>query len=214
VAGKYGGRRTNQILPPGMAGFKRADNLYAYKGANVAKAKEVAGSLSGIPELRILHRTAASDVNRGQIMRYNLEQIGFKATTEAVPFAQLLARNGDKKNGKYDLIRLGWQADYPDPENFINVLLDGRQIPDEGSSNNSAYFNSAKFNKLMDDAAKLTGDARFNTYGGLDVQIMREAAPWAPIMNANNRLFFSSKVSNLIYNEANTNIAMHAIILK
>ena len=43
---------------------------------------------------------------------------------------------------------------------------------------------------------------------------MKEAAPWAPIINANNRIFVSSRIGNLIYNEANTNMALNAIVIK
>ena len=35
--------------------------------------------------VRILHRNSATDINRGQIMRYNLEQTGLKVKTEVVP---------------------------------------------------------------------------------------------------------------------------------
>jgi ABC-type transport system substrate-binding protein len=214
VSGKYGGRRTTQILPPAMPGFQQANNIYAYSGANVAKAKAVAGDVSNVPVLRIVHSNSPANINRGQIMRFNLEAIGLKAKTEPIPSAQLFSRAGDKKNGNYDLLAIGWQADYPDPSNFINVLLDGRNIPDSGSSNNNALFNSPKFNALMDKAALLSGDARFAAYGKLDVQIMKEAAPWAPYINSNNRIFVSSRISNVIYNEANTNVALNALVIK
>ncbi len=214
IAGKYGGRRTSQILPPGMPGFVQANNLYAYTGANTAKAKAVAGDVGSVPQLRIVHSNSTSNINRGQVMRFNLEAMGLKAKTEAIPSSQLFTRSGDKKNGNYDVLWIGWQADYPDPSNFINVLLDGRQIPDEGSSNNAALFNSPKFNTLMDKANLLSGDARYAAYGKLDVQIMKEAAPWAPIINANNRIFISSRIGNLIYNEANTNMALNAMTIK
>ena len=51
-------------------------------------------------------------------------------------------------------------------------------------------------------------------YGKLDVQIMKEAAPWAPYINSNNRMLVSSRISNLIYNEANTNVALNALVIK
>ena len=39
VSGKFGGRRTSQILPPAMPGFLQSNNIYAYNGANVAKGQ-------------------------------------------------------------------------------------------------------------------------------------------------------------------------------
>jgi ABC-type transport system substrate-binding protein len=214
ISGKYGGRRTDQILPPSMPGFIENNSLYAYKGANPTKAKQIAGDVSNVPTIRILVRNSAANINRSQIMRYNLEQMGLKAKTESVPTSQLFSRSGDKKTGNYDMIGIGWQADYPDPRNFINVLLDGRQIPDSGSSNNAAYFNSAKFNAAMDKADKLSGDARMKAYGNLDLQMMREGAPWAPYINNTNRYLISSRISNFTYNQANTNVALNALVIK
>lgn len=215
VAGKYGGRRSSQILPPAMPGFIESNQMYAYSGSNYAKAKAVAGDVSKVPVIRILHRNSQSNLNRGQIMRYNLEQMGLKAKTEAVPTSQLFARSGNKKTGNYDMAALGWQADYPDPENFINVLFDGRQIPDDGSSNNWSFFNSAKFNSLMDKAAALTGDARYKAFGTLDLQLMKEAAPAAPYINANNRILISKRIAgSLVYNDATTNSAYNAFVIK
>ena len=132
IAGKFGGRRTSQILPPAMPGFKQANNIYAYNGANPAKAKQVAGDVSKVPTAadRAL-ATRPSNINAGQVMRFNLEAIGLKARTEPIPSAQLFSRSGDRK-GNYDLLRIGWQADYPDPSNFINVLLDGRAFRTRG----------------------------------------------------------------------------------
>lgn len=214
IAGKYAGRRTDQILPPAMPGFLLNNNLYSYKGANPAKAKQVAGNTSGLPTIRVLVRNSASNVNRAQLLRYEFEQMGLKVTTEPVPTAQLFSREGDKKNGNYDVIGIGWQADYADPSNFINVLLDGRKIPDSGSSNNAAFFNSPKFNSLMDKANALSGDPRLKAYGKLDIQIMKEGAPWIPYVNQTNRNFFSARVGNIIYNQANTYIAMNAMTIK
>jgi oligopeptide transport system substrate-binding protein len=214
ISGKYGGRRTDQILPPSMPGFIENNSLYAYKGANPTKAKQIAGDVSNVPTIRILVRNSAANINRSQIMRYNLEQMGLKAKTESVPTSQLFSRSGDKKTGNYDMIAIGWQADYADPRNFINVLLDGRQIPESGSSNNAAYFNSAKFNAAMEKADKLSGDARLQAYGNLDLQIMREGAPWAPYINNTNRHLISSRVSNFTYNQANTNVALNSFVIK
>ena len=94
------------------------------------------------------------------------------------------------------------------------MLLDGRQIPDQGASNNVALLNSSKFNKLMDQADALSGDARASAYGRLDIQMMKEAAPWAPYINNTNRIFLSDRISNFTYNVANTYVALNALNIK
>ena len=215
VSGKYGGRRTDQILPPAMPGFILRNDLYAYKGAQPAKAKAVAGDVSNVPTIRILTRSSASNVNLGQLMRYELEQIGLKAKTEAVPTAQLFSRAGNPKSGQYDMARLGWQADYPDPSNFINVLFNGADVPTtDAGSNNWSFFKSPKFDALMGKAALMTGDARYSAYGNMDIQMMKDEAPVAPVLNSNNRILVSSRISNYTYNDANTYTAWNALVIK
>jgi oligopeptide transport system substrate-binding protein len=99
----------------------------------------------------------------------------------------------------FDIADEGWLADYADPYDFINVLLSGENIHDT-NNNNFAYFNSPSYNKLMDQAQQLSGSARYNAYGSLDINIMKNAAPWAPRSNATNRLVLSSHVGSFTYN--------------
>ena len=55
VAGKFAGKRTDQILPPNMQGFRDA-KLYPIKGANPAKARQLAGGAKD--DITLLHTTA------------------------------------------------------------------------------------------------------------------------------------------------------------
>ena len=52
----------------------------------------------------------------------------------------------------------GWFADYADPYDFINILLDGQTIH-ASNNNNLAYLNDPTLNKQMDAADALAGDA-------------------------------------------------------
>ncbi len=103
------------------------------------------------------------------------------------------------KGEPFDIADEGWLADYADPYDFINVLLSGENIHDT-NNNNFAYFNDPKYNKLMDQAQALSGNARSNAYGALDINIMKNAAPWAPRSNSTNRIVLSSHVGNFTYN--------------
>jgi ABC-type transport system substrate-binding protein len=193
VSGKFYGKRTDQILPPGMRGFVDGA-LYPIKGANPARAKQLAGGASNT--ITLIHTTSALRTAQAQVLKYNLEQMGLKVNTKPLPFAVALSTVGTR-GADFDAYVGGWVADYPDPFDFINVLLDGNNIQASNNSN-YAYFNNARFNKLMADAAKLSGQSRYTTYGKLDVQIMGQAAPWAPFVNPNTREFISARVSNYI----------------
>ena len=82
----------------------------------------------------------------------------------------------------------GWGQDYPDPYDFINILLAGDGIKPDNNVNLS-YFNSPKFNTLMKAAAKKSGAARYAAYAKLDHDLMAGPAPLAPYINTNARIF-------------------------
>ncbi|HEV2591004.1 MAG TPA: ABC transporter substrate-binding protein, partial [Gaiellaceae bacterium] len=66
LLGKYAGARTDQILAPGIPGYKPY-KIYAFSGANVAKAKQVGGSaLANAGALNVLHTTSPNGVASAQ----------------------------------------------------------------------------------------------------------------------------------------------------
>ena len=88
--------------------------------------------------------------------------------------------------------------DYPDPANFINVLLDGRRLQADNNVN-ASYFNNATYNSRMDEAYALAGAARLAAYGLLDRDIMRDQAPVATYISRNALTLTSAKVGCFQY---------------
>ena len=114
------------------------------------------------------------------------------------PTAVQLSKMGTKGEA-FDIGSHAWVADYADPYDFVNVLLDGGNIRDSGNVN-FAYFDDPKFTEKMNEAAALSGPQRYTAYGKLDVDIMRDASPWVVRANMNNRLFVSEHVGCFTYN--------------
>jgi peptide/nickel transport system substrate-binding protein len=193
--GKLGAKRSDQILVPGVPGYKPY-NLYAFRGANPAKAKAIDPSLAG-QTATIFHSTSSVAVNAAQVAAFNLSKIGMKTKDKPVPGSVYYKTLGTK-GVDFDLGRAGWCADYFDPFDYINVNLDGRSIQDQNNVN-FAYLNAPKLNKAMDAAADLTGAARAKAYQKLDYQIMKQYAPWVPYAIINGVFFVSARVKNYIY---------------
>ena len=128
LLGAYAGKRTDQILVPGIPGYKPF-NVYAIKGADVAKAKQVGGSaIASAPTLNVVHTTSSYSTNRAQVAEYNLKQVGFKINdvpTPATNYYQVIQTKGTTYNF---VTNGGWCADYFDPYDYFNVLFDGRKI--------------------------------------------------------------------------------------
>jgi ABC-type transport system substrate-binding protein len=209
VSGKYYGKRTDQILPPTLQGYREA-TLYPIKGANPAKARQLSGGAGNT--VTIIHSTTALRTAQAQVLKFNLEQMGLRAETRPLPFAVALRTVGTR-GADFDAYVGGWVADYPDPFDFINVLLDGGNIQ-ASNNNNYSYFNDAKFNKQMNDFAKLSGPNRYGSYGKLDVDLMRNAAPWAPFANPNSREFVSGRITNYIHHPVYAGAVINALAIK
>ena len=209
VSGKFYGKRTDQILPPSLQGYSDA-TLYPIKGADPAKARRLSGGAGNT--VTIIHSTTALRTAQAQVLKFNLEQMGLKAETRPLPFAVALRTVGTR-GADFDAYVGGWVADYPDPFDFINVLLDGNNIQ-ESNNNNYAYFNDARFNKQMNDFAKLSGPNRYESYGKLDVDLMRNAAPWAPFATPNSREFVSARITNYIHHPVYAGAVINALAIK
>lgn len=194
--GYLAGKRTDQILPPGMAGFRDAD-LYPLKQPNLVYAKRLAKGHTGDGSVTLYESNRGAGPLRAQIIQYNLKQIGLNVNTQLMPRAVQLQKEGTRGD-PFDMTDEAWQADYADPYDFVNVLLDGNDIH-ETNNVNDAYLNDPKFNKAMEQASLLSGPARYTAYGNLDVAIMKTDAPWVSRANANDRMLVSKRFGCFVY---------------
>jgi ABC-type transport system substrate-binding protein len=198
LLGAYAGKRTSQMLVPGIPGYKPF-NAYPIKGADVAKAKAVGGAaIAAAPALNVIHTTSTASTNRAQVAEFNLKQVGFKINdvpTPATNYYQVIQTKGTTYNF---VTNGGWCADYFDPFDYLNVLFDGRKLQ-PANNNNYAYFNNAAFNKGLDHASSLSGSARAAAYAQLDKDLMTKYAPVVPWVISTNRYFVSSRTKNWIY---------------
>ena len=211
-SGYLAGKRTDQILPPGIAGFRDA-NLYPLKGPDLTTAKKwmaKTGVKDGTTvEMYTSNRGAAP--LQAQIYQFNLKQIGLNVNTHLFARAVQIDKEGTRGE-PFDITTEGWIADYADPFDFINVLLSGDSLH-ASNNNNVAYFNDPTFNKAMRAAALLSGQQRYTTYGNLDVKMFATNPPWAARANFNDRILVSSRVGCFTFNSTYS-VDLAALCLK
>jgi peptide/nickel transport system substrate-binding protein len=196
-SGAFSGKRTDQILPPNMPGFKEADLYPTVKPPNFAIAKKLAAGHTGTGEATLYTFAESYGPLWGQVVAFDLKQIGIDVKVQAFPRALQIGKI-QTRGEDFDLAINGWGADYADPYDFLNVILDGTKL--QAANNvNIAYFNDPEFNRKLAQASALTGPERYSSYGALDVDIMRTAAPVAPILNANRRYLVSSRLGCFTY---------------
>jgi oligopeptide transport system substrate-binding protein len=100
----------------------------------------------------------------------SLAAVGIKMTAMEVQFADLIK---DRKVGKYQMSGIAWIADYPDAQNFLQLLY-GPNI----NISNDARFKSAEYDKLYLASLRIPdGPERNQLYREMS-RVVVAYAPW------------------------------------
>ena len=79
---------------------------------------------------------------------------------------------------RLQIFELGWTADYPDPENFLDLLFHSN------SSNNHTGYSNLHVDQLLERArVELKTDVRYDLYHQVEELILNDA-PWLPMWNS------------------------------
>ena len=195
--GPITGRPTDQYLPASMPGFVDA-KIYPLYFPNLAKAKALARGHTRNGKAALWIKDTPTDIAQAQIVQRNLKPIGIDVSVRKFPGPALFQRLFTPGSA-FDMTLVGFGPDYFDPYAMLNVLFDGRLIGTPYSFN-LGYFNSPRFNALFDRASRLTGSARYRTYGKLDVELARDQAPMAAYENESILTFVSTRTGCLVLN--------------
>jgi ABC-type oligopeptide transport system substrate-binding subunit len=216
-AGPYAGQPWSHLFNPGVPGW-RTSNPYPL-APNVAKARSLAAGHFKNGKITVYYRSSGTiNPAQAQIVRNDLINLGFQSgniTMKGFSGGNIYTAMGVKGNDADMGVSMGWCSDYPDPYDWINILLYGGGIIAENNVNYS-YFDSPVWNKKMEAAARLVGPNRLKVYGQLDLDLMSKAAPMAVERTYNNRYFFSNRVNpkGLVYQGIYQDFSIPAEALK
>ncbi|MFI5211677.1 MAG: ABC transporter substrate-binding protein [Ignavibacteria bacterium] len=147
------------LVPPVMPNYS-AKRIKGYN-FNLEKAKQLMTEAGypggkGFPEVTLsINEGGGRNTQIAEAIQNMLKEIGVTLKLQLLQFAQLLD-NIDA--GRSDLYRLGWNADYPDPETFLNLFY-GKNVPDnpnDKSPINSFRYKNPKFDELFEKAIATT----------------------------------------------------------
>jgi len=144
------GLAAQSIVPPGIAGYK-SDFVSPWRGPDLEKAKQLlaeAGYPNGKSLPEITYDCPSSTVSRqmGEHFKSQMEQIGVRVKVVQNPWPDLQKKIKTKTVMTHGI---AWGADYPDAENFLQLLYG----PNKSPGSNGANFDNAEFNKLFEQAA-------------------------------------------------------------
>jgi peptide/nickel transport system substrate-binding protein len=195
--GYKAGIPTDKYLPPQLPGASVEKTVYpnvpnpskAQSLMNQAKAQGVKTPLTA---LVYSTQGCQSCTNRMALLTQELKPLGINVKVKYFERAVQFQEEGVKGTPN-DIADEGWLADFPDPYDFLNILLSGDSIlPKNGD--NFSYFDDKSFNDRMNAAAQKVGSDRANTYGQIATDMKTQQAPWAAWSNQTNYDFFSARV--------------------
>jgi peptide/nickel transport system substrate-binding protein len=182
---------TDHYLPPGMPGY-RAGHIYPLT-PNLAKARQLITAAHAARRTAVLYTVdLPAALEQAQIVKNDLARIDLQVqihTFPSTPYWSLLLPN---PRAPFDLAYNGWDADYPDPDDFLNLLI--------ASGAWGPPLRDPVAQRELAAAARLSGPERYLTYGALDLDLARNVAPLAAFGNVSNRDFFSARIGCQTYN--------------
>jgi ABC-type oligopeptide transport system substrate-binding subunit len=193
LGGPLAGQLTDHYMPSRLPGFRNV-HVYPLGAPDVRKARRLVG---GHVRKAVLY-TTPQKISRAQIVQDDLKRVGIDVEIKQFPgelYFQLLFTAGEP----WDLALIGYGPDWFDPSGYLGTIFDGRLL---GTSEtyDIERFSSPKYNRLLDHAAGLRGQARYRAYGNLELDLMRNAAPIASYMNESQATFVSKRTGCVITN--------------
>lgn len=137
------------IIPPGVAGYDK-DYVNPYAGHDIEKAKELLKQ-AGYPEgkgLPVLqYETTATSTARqmGEFLAKKMADIGIKIQVNTNTWPELVKKTHARQA---QMFGMAWLADYPDAENFLQLLYG----PNASPGPNGANYNDPEFNRKFEEA--------------------------------------------------------------
>lgn len=183
-------------IPPGIFGYRDADaegiNRHVYEwrdGAPQRKSLDQAKKLlaeagypggrdakTGTPLLLHLDTTSSGAESKARLDWYiaQFAKLGIQLVIRATDFNRLQ----DKlRRGTAQLYFLGWNADYPDPENFL-FLFHGAQARAKTQGENASNYSNPEFDRLFERMKHMANGSERQALIDQMVALLRHDAPW------------------------------------
>ncbi|MFJ5883654.1 ABC transporter substrate-binding protein [Kitasatospora cineracea] len=164
--GSVSGSLFGSMLPPNILGSDDYDPFGLTKGKpNLDKAKEelkACGKPDGFKTTIAVRGNKPKEVNSAVALQTALKAVNIDVTVDQYDgklISSVIGAPDVVKSKGYGLIVMGWGADYPVGSGFLQPLVDGRFIAQNGN-NNYAEINDPEINGWFDQAAQETDQTK------------------------------------------------------
>lgn len=183
----------DNIVPPGLAGYEAgawADARYDVEAAKKALADAGYPDGKGLPTLRLSFNSGGGHEKIMELIQADLKAIGIQTKFDSADFPVYLKQ---LDQGKHQIARLGWIADYPIAYNFLYPLFDSKS-----GDNKSQYANPAVDKAIAEGQTILDDAQRAAKYAEISKTIAADN-PVAPIMFYKHTRVGSARLRDFTY---------------
>ena len=204
-------------IPPGIFGYEEGEKgtdsvIYDWvNGKRVRKSMEVAKRLlaeagypNGISEitgkvLKLHYDATATGPDDRALMDWQRKQfakLGIQLVIRSTDYNRFQRK---VRKGKVQIFSWGWNADYPDPENFLFLLYGPNSVVNtNGAGINSSNYQNPKFDALFDEIKTMKNTAERKKKIKQMLEIVREDAPWIWGVNPKSLALFHQWYKNVL----------------
>ncbi len=166
------------ILPPNFPGYDESVQGYEFdpvRAKQLLDESKYGDDLDNIPPITITTPGsfgANVSLDMEVILQMWERNLGITAEFQQTEFATFLK---DLHKGRFQMFDIGWIADYPDPENFLDILFHSE------STNNHTHYSNPEVDELLMKARLETDTGlRYDLYNQAE-QMILDDAPWVPL---------------------------------
>lgn len=186
---------TGGFIPKGLPGYN-ATIGYTYQPEKAKKLiKDYKESTNKTPKITIT--TTSNYLNFCEYIQRELTKIGLTVAVDVLPASTL--KEG-KANGKLDVFRASWVADYPDAQNYLSLFYSENFAP---NGPNYTHFSNATFDTWYKQAFTETNEVeRIKLYTKMDSLVLKNT-PIVPLYYDEVIRFSQKNVTGLGSNPTN-----------
>lgn len=189
----YSGRLEGgqQVLPPGMPGYKKLD-LYPH---DMKKAKQqIAEAAPSDKQIVVWTDNEQPSDDAGAYYQGVLEELGFEVELKVLSPDNYFTVITNSSTPELDTGWANWFLEYPSPNGFFQPLLAEESIAPTNGTNLPRFADPALSKKIAELGEEPVGPRQEAEYAQLDREFMEEA-PLAPYGTSTASTFVSSDIN-------------------